>query len=462
MTRSLTRPLNRARDGRPAAPVRILHLGLGGFFRAHQAWYTEHAPDAGRWGIAAFTRTSTTTPARLNAQDGLYTLTTRAPDTDRHEVISSLTAAHPGGDHGAWLAYWRSPDLAVVTLTVTEAGYTSAAGTGGLDTGRPDVQADATALRADPETPAGTAAGRLLAGLAARRRAGGGPVAIVPCDNLAGNGDVAARAVRELAEAGGVPALRNAAGHASFVTTMVDRITPWPTEEDAAAVAAATGRADTAPVVTEPFTEWVLAGEFPAGRPAWEEAGGKGANGARFVADATPYEERKLWLLNGAHSLLAYAGPLRGHTTVAEAVADPLCRARLEEWWTEASRHLAFPARDLAAYRTALLERFANPRMRHTLAKIAEDGSQKIPARILPVLRAERKHGALPAGAIGVIAAWLLHLRGHGAPVRDPGAPPATGPLHEATRAVLAFLDPALAHDTELIDAVTQRTRELT
>ncbi|MEV0381301.1 mannitol dehydrogenase family protein [Nonomuraea sp. NPDC050643] len=444
----MTSILNRAAIARPAAPVRILHLGLGGFFRAHQAWYTEHAPDSAAWGIAAFTGRSTRIAERLAAQDGLYTLVTRARDGDAFEVIGSVTDVRPGGDHGTWLAYWRRPELAVVTLTVTEAGYTRGPG-GGLDLTWPEVAADVAALRADPGAPVGTAAGRLVAGLVARRHTGGGPVAIVSCDNLPGNGEVTARVVEELAEAAGL----RAGGH--YVTTMVDRITPYPEEEDALVVAGATGRADAAPVVTEPFTEWVLSGDFPAGRPRWEEAG------ARFVADLTAYEERKLWLLNGGHSLLAYGGSLRGHATVAEAVADPVCRAWLGEWWAEASRHLDFPERELEAYRAALLERFANPRIRHTLAKIAEHGSLKVPVRVLPVLRAERRCGRLPAGAVRVLAAWLLHLRGDGVPVRDATAPSAAGPLPEAVRGLLTWLDPALAADTDLAEAVTREAGEL-
>ncbi|HEU5023385.1 MAG TPA: mannitol dehydrogenase family protein [Spirillospora sp.] len=447
-------PLSRSADGRLAPPVRMLHLGLGGFFRAHQAWYTEHAPDAPGWGIAAFTGASTAIAERLTAQDGLYTVITRAGDGDAFEVVGSVAAAHPGGDHDAWLAYWRRPDLAVVTLTVTEAGYGRGAD-GGLDIALPGVLGDIAALRADAEAKVATAVGRLLAGLAARRRAGGGPVAIVSCDNLPGNGELTARVIRELAEATGSPSLRAAAANASYVTTMVDRITPWATEEDSAVVAAATGRADAAPVITEPFAEWVLSGEFPSGRPRWEEAG------ARFVADTAPHEERKLWLLNGGHSLLAYAGPLRGHATVADAVADPVCRAWLEEWWAEASSRLDLPEAELTAYRAALLERFANPRIRHALAKIAEDGSQKLPVRVLPALLAARKQGEPPPGTIRIIAAWLLHLRGHGVAVRDAGAPSADGPLPEAARAVLARLDPALAGDAGLVDAVTEQAEDL-
>ena len=143
-------------------------------------------------------------------------------------------------------------------------------------------------------------------------------------------------------------------------------------------------------MLTEPFSEWVLAGEFPGGRPAWEAAG------ARVVDDVEPFEQRKLWLLNGSHSLLAYAGHVRGHETVAEAIADPVVRGWVEQWWDEAAAHLTLPPSDVAAYREALLERFANPRIRHLLAQIAADGSQKIPVRILPDAagRAGRRRGS--------------------------------------------------------------------
>jgi fructuronate reductase len=163
--RELTR---RAGAGRVAAPVRLVHLGLGNFFRAHQAWYTEHAPDAGDWGIAAFSGRSRELPDQLTAQEGLYTLITRAADGDRFEVVGSLSAAHPGPDHEAWLGYLASPDVSGVTVTVTEAGYVRGAD-GGLDRDRPEVRQDADALRHDPAAPVRTTPARLLAGFAARR-----------------------------------------------------------------------------------------------------------------------------------------------------------------------------------------------------------------------------------------------------------------------------------------------------
>ena len=173
----------------------------------------------------------------------------------------------------------------------------------------------------------------------------------------------------------------------TFVSTSIDRITPKTTPADVAAVAAATGWRDRSPVVTEPFHDWVLSGEFRAGRPAWEKAG------ARFVDDIDPFERRKLWLLNGSHTLLAYAGAARGHRTVAEAVGDPEVRSWVEQFWAEAVRHLPAEGLDLDAYRAALLDRFDNARIQHLLGQIGQDGTTKLRVRIAPVLRAERAAG---------------------------------------------------------------------
>ncbi|WP_213010472.1 mannitol dehydrogenase family protein [Paractinoplanes toevensis] len=422
--------------------MRIVHLGLGGFFRAHQAWYTGAAP--GDWGIAAFTGRSAALAEALNRQQGRYTLVVRGPSADETSVQSAVTSAFAGSDLAAWRDHLARPAVAVVTLTVTEAGYRRGRD-GGLDLADPEVNADVSALRSSSGRPS-TVPGRLVAGLAARRDAGAGPVAVVSCDNLPGNGEATARVVRELAALADPGLAGWIDANVTFPSTMVDRITPRTTPDDVRAVAAL-GWDDAVPVVTEPFTEWVLSGDFPAGRPAWEAAG------ARFVADVTPHETRKLLLLNGGHSLLAYAGSARGHTTVAEAVADPSCRRRLDEWWDEAARHVPLPAAELVDYRAALLVRFANPRIRHTLAQIAADGSQKLPIRVLPVLRGERAAGRLPAGAIRILTAWIDHLRGVGAPVSDAGA----APYQEragSPRDVLALLAPDLADDTDLVKAL--------
>jgi fructuronate reductase len=431
------------RDAAP--PVRIVHLGLGNFFRAHQAWYTSAAPDADRWGIAAFTGRSRSLADELTAQGGLYTLIVRGPESDEFLVPGAVARAHAGTDLTAWRDSVARPEVAVLTLTVTEAAYLRGRD-GRLDDTRDDVRHDVAALRRG-HGEVTTVPGKLVAGLAARRTAGGGPLAVVSCDNLPGNGEATAGVVADLAALADPALGRWIRDAVAFPTTMVDRITPKTTPDDVRAVAASTGAQDTAPVVTEPFTEWVLSGDFPAGRPAWDAAG------ARFVADVVPHETRKLLLLNGGHSLLAYAGSARGHDTIAGAVADPVCLAWLHQWWDEAVRHVPLPAAELSDYRAALLSRFTNPRIRHTLAQIASDGSQKVPIRVLPVLRAERAAGRMPPGAVRVLAAWIGHLRGAGAPVNDAGAEPyrrAAG----SPRDVLALLAPDLATDQELIAAL--------
>jgi fructuronate reductase len=446
--------------GRAAAPVRLAHLGLGNFFRAHQAWYTEHAADAPDWGIAAFAgRGSPELASRLSGQEGLYTLVTRAGDGDRFEIVSSVSEARLATDHQAWLSHFGAGSLAAVTLTVTEAGYMRGAN-GGLDLGRPEVQADLETLRRDPGAFVRTPPARVVAGLASRRRADAGPLALVPCDNLPGNGEIAGRIVRELGELVDPDLATWMTESVSIVTTMVDRITPRTTPEDVRTVLEATGAADSCPVLTEPFSEWVLSGEFPTGRPRWEDAG------ATFTVDVRPFERRKLWLLNGGHSLLAYAGSARGRGTVAEAIADEECRGWVEQWWSEASSHLEPPGNEVAAYRAALLERWFNPRINYRLEQIAADGSQKLPVRILPVLRAERAAGRLPEGATRVLAAWVCHLRGIGAPVSDARAdevvPLASGALPDAVRRTLALLDPALGEDAEVLATVVEQSRQLT
>lgn len=445
--------------GRAAAPVRLVHLGLSNFFRAHQAWYTDHSPEAADFGYAAFGGRGHDLADRMAAQEGLYTLVTRADSGDAFEVVGSVSRAYRADDHAAWLGCFRSRELSAVTVTVTEAGYVRRPD-GGLDADHPEVQADLEALRKDPAALVRTAPARLAAGFAARRQADAGPMALVPCDNLAGNGAIADRVVTDLAKLFDQSLARWISTSVAVVTTVVDRITPRTAPDDVSAVVSATGRNDSCPVVTEPFSEWVLSGDFPAGRPSWEAAG------ATFADDVTAYEHRKLWLLNGAHSLLAYAGSIRGHTTVAEAVGDGSCRAWVEQWWGEASRHLDQPAEELARYRATLLDRFANNRIRHRLGQIAADGSQKLPIRILPVLRAERAAGRMPEGATRVLAAWICHLRGFGAPVDDVRAdvvvPHAAGPLRTAVSRVLGDLDESVAADAEVVAAVTSQVQELT
>ncbi|MFZ4841304.1 mannitol dehydrogenase family protein [Mycetocola saprophilus] len=426
------------REPGTAAPVRIVHLGIGAFARAHQAWLTSLADTAGEWGIAAFTGRSTTVADELAPQGGLYTLITRAAEGDRTEIVDSIVAVYPGSDIPTWSALVAADTTALITLTITEAGYRLGAD-GALDTSDPAVRADIEGFgHRDPET----APGRLVHGLAARRAAGAGPIAIVSCDNLPGNGELVRAMLADFAAAVDPGLAEWIAAHVSSVSTSIDRITPRTTPEDIETAAELTGFSDASPVVTEPFFDWVLSGDFPAGRPAWELAG------ARFVEDIEPFEARKLWLLNGAHTLLASAGRLRGHETVAEALADPACRGWVEAFWDEAARHLTAPELELPRYRAQLIERFENQRIRHNLAQIALDNVTKIRLRILPVLRAEREAGRTGEAAARAVAAWAtLEL----------AAPAAERTLPE----ILTVLDPALTAEPALLARITGLVAEL-
>jgi fructuronate reductase len=407
--------LSRQALGSPAAPVRIVHLGLGAFHRAHQAWWTGAVDPRNEWGIAAFTGRGPGAALTLARQDGLFTVIERGPESDTASIVTSVVEAIDGA-RVDWLAELVArPETALVTLTVTEAGY----GTG----------------------PNGPLA-RLVTALDARRSAIGSPIAVVPCDNLSANGDVARAGVFAIAEQRGGPLAEWIADRVSFVSTSVDRITPRPTAADSDTAELLTGWADAAPVVTEPFHDWVLSGEFPAGRPEWEAAG------ARFVPDVGPYERRKLWLLNGAHSLLAYLGQVRGHRFVAEAIADPVCRTAVESFWAEARRTLADESHSseelgLDAYCAALLERFENTRMRHELAQIATDGETKLRLRIVPTARAEREAGRDAAGCAAAIAAWIAVTGGN-------------------TRALITLLDPDLGDDSAFVATIASTLTELT
>jgi fructuronate reductase len=334
---------------------RIAHLGLGAFARSHQAWYTQAVSDG--WGIVAV---SGRVIPELAAQGYRYGLIVRGPSADSASVIESVVGAAPDAI--------AAPETVIVTLTVTEAGYLP-------DARPPRVLAD---------------------GLRARRDAGGGPLAIVPCDNLPSNGAVLRDAVLACSEpelAGWID------DNVSFVSTMVDRITPATTAADILVAEQLLGWHDAVPVVTEPFTEWVLQGDFPASRPEWEKAG------AQFVDDVEPYEQRKLWMLNGAHSLMAYRGLELGLDTVFEAWAA--LAAEVEQLWREAREVLPLPAADLDAWVAALRVRWQNPRIEHRLEQIAQGGDHKIPARIGAVIE-RRKQAGLPAGTaeLETIAAW--------------------------------------------------------
>ena len=224
--------LSRALPNMPAAaPVRIVHLGEGNFHRAHQAWYTAHAPDADQWGIAGFTGRRPDLADALAPQDGLYTLITRGAEGDTFELIGSVSAVHPAADHEAYLDYLSAAQTALVTITVTEAAYIRNAD-GRLDVDRDVIIADLQALGSDPRRVVSSLPARLVAGLMARRGADSGPITILSCDNLPENGAVTQTVVTDLAALVDESLLTWIERNVDFATSMVDRITPATTDED--------------------------------------------------------------------------------------------------------------------------------------------------------------------------------------------------------------------------------------
>ncbi|WP_052460607.1 mannitol dehydrogenase family protein [Microbacterium gorillae] len=372
------------------APVRAAHLGLGAFHRAHQAWYTERATAAGGepWGIVAFTGTRPDQARRLAAQNCRYTLVTDPSDPATDETIAAIVAAHDGADAVAWRAALR--EVGVLTVTITEAAYI-------LDADRAESEAAAIRAGAFPST----AVGRLLDGLLARRASGGGPIAVVACDNLPGNGRALAGSVRALADAVDPDLGDWLERSVSFVCTVVDRITPAVDSE--ALGRRIDGQPDRCAVLAETYSSWILQGDFPAGRPAWERAG------AVFVDAIEPFEMRKLWLLNGAHTLLSCWGVLRGHATVAEAIRDPACRTAVERLWADAAAVLPLPAAEVAAECARLLTRFEDTVIEHRLAQIGRDAELKMNVRIGAPMRARVDAGlGAGSGQVFAVAAWAV------------------------------------------------------
>jgi fructuronate reductase len=332
-------------------------------------------------------------------------------------VIGAIAAVF-AADPAAVLRAMGDPAIRVVSLTVTEKAYGIDRATGDPDPADPGVAADLAA----PAAPTGVL-GLLTAGLAARRRAGFAPFTVLCCDNLPENGDLLRRGVLGFARRID-PALADwIAAAVAFPATMVDRITPAPTAETLAEAARLTGCEDRAAVETEPFTQWVIEDRFPAGRPAWE------AGGAQFVDDIAPYERMKLRMLNGSHSMLAYAGCLAGHAFVRDVMADPALAALVARHMRAAAATLpGLSEADKAAYAAALLQRFRNPAIAHRTAQIAMDGTQKLPQRLLaPAAETLGSGGDLRPFAFAV-AAWMRWCLGRDEtgqpyPLNDPREP---------------------------------------
>ncbi|STC68704.1 mannitol dehydrogenase family protein [Corynebacterium pilosum] len=442
----MTQKLNRTNYDAPAAPVRLVHLGLGAFHRAHQVWYTQKADPS--WGYCSFTGRSARMSDTLAPQDGLFTLVTRSGEGDSPEVISSLVEAQPAFNLARLKELLADENVAVVTLTITEAGY-HLAEDGSLDTTDTDVVHDVEALRAGNPEELKTATGRIVEGLKARKEAGNGGMAIMSCDNVADNGPLTKAAVIGMAKAADEELADWIEQNVTFPSTSIDRITPATTDELIADVAEATGYEDASPVVTEPFASWVIEGEFPAGRPEWEKAG------VLFVDDIEQFERRKLWLLNGSHSLMAYYAQLKGHETVADAINDEDVRAKVEALWDEAANHLTAEGLDIPGYREDLIERFENPRIRHNLAQIAIDGGTKQRMRAVPIMKSELEAGRDGSAAALSIAAWIEYVL-RADEIQDARADEldAARKAEDPVKALVAALDEELASNEDALERI--------
>lgn len=431
---------------------RIVHFGPGNFHRAHQAWYTHLANQQNdtEWRIIGVSLRSSTARDQLAPQDFSYTLVINgdgAPDYQRISVHDEILLAPESPD--AVLDLIADPNTEIITLTVTEKGYHINGASGRLNTENPDIAAELAG--GEPAT----AIGFLALGLQRRQQNGAAPLTIISCDNLSSNGETLQRIVREFdnqADLGLAPYLDSSV---TFPGTMVDRITPATTDGLREEVLRETGWADRSPVATEAFSEWIIEDNFAAAKPAWDKAG------AEFVESVSPYELRKLRLLNGPHSFLAYAGLLTGHTYVHEAIDDAVLRRAVEELMLEAT--FTLPTRmqaDAPDYCEKLIERFANPALKHELAQIAWDGSQKLPVRILPVISERDAKGFDSPRACDAISYWLIHIyqrAGAGAKIVDPLAqefdrmPQSASGRREAFEAVLETLSPGPGIDVKRI-----------
>jgi fructuronate reductase len=396
----------------------IVHLGIGAFHRAHMAVYVDDllAQDPS-WGIIGASLRRPDTKEALEPQDGLYTIAVRdAAGTHPRVIGSILRVMDANTEREELLSLMADPAVRIVSLTVTEKGYCHDPATGELDQKHPDIVHDL----ANPTTPK-SAPGMLVEALARRKVAGVAPFTVMSCDNLPNNGETAKRIVTKFA------ALRDAelgewVKQVAFPSTMVDRIVPSTTDADRAEVAGLIGAEDAWPIMTEPFTQWVIEDHFPGGRPAFE------AVGAQMVKDVEPFEHMKLRMLNGSHSTMAYTGYLGGYEYIAEVMGDAAYVKLIHGLMTEeAMPTLHMPGVDLSAYRDQLLERFRNPALKHRTWQIAMDGSQKLPQRLLGTIRDRLKAGqGIERLALGV-AAWMRYVTGvnedgSDIDVRDPHA----------------------------------------
>lgn len=395
---------------RSAMTTGIVHLGVGGFHRAHQAMYVDRLMNHGEaldWGIigVGVLPHDERIVDTLNKQDGLYTLVVKHPDGRREpRVIGSIkTMLHAPSDPEAVLAAMTDPATRIVSLTITEGSYLVDQVTGEFEADHPSIQADL-----QPDATPSTAFGYIVEALRRRRDAGTAPFTVMSCDNLPGNGDVARKTMTAFARLKD-PALADwMSEHVAFPNCMVDRITPVTTPDDIDRLDSEFGVADGWPVVCEPFTQWVLQDEFTDGRPPFEDAD------VQIVPDVVPYELMKLRLLNASHQALTYLGYLSGYRYAHEVAQDPLFEHFLLGYMTKEGMPSLpdVPGVDLVAYCHQLVSRFANPEVRDTLARLCAESSDRIPKWLVPVIKTNLAAGRPVDRSALIVASWARYAEG--------------------------------------------------
>jgi mannitol 2-dehydrogenase len=388
----------------------VVHFGVGGFHRAHQAMYADRLMNEGTaldWGICGtgVLAADRRMKQALDAQDGLYTLVLKHSDgTWEPRVIGSIVEyLFAPDDPEAVVEKMASAAIRIVSLTVTEGGYNISDATGEFDVANPDVIHDA-----QPGAVPRTTFGLITEALQRRRQRDLAPFTVVSCDNLPGNGNLARRAFTAFARLRDPELGDWISREVRFPNSMVDRITPVTTDADRAGVRERFGIDDLWPVVCEPYVQWVLEDAFTTGRPPYEQAG------VQVVDHVEPYELMKLRLLNGSHQAMCYFAYLSGYRLVHEAAQDPLYRAFLLGYMDqEATPTLPpVPGVDLDEYKHTLIERFANPQIRDTLARVCAQSSDRIPKFLLPVVRQQLATGGEIRRSAAVVASWARYAEG--------------------------------------------------
>ncbi len=401
------------RYDRQQLQTRIVHFGFGAFHRAHQALLTDRVLNAqgGDWGICEISLFSgDRLMSQLREQNHLYTVLEKGANGNQAIIVGVVKECLNAklDSLADIIEKFCEPQVAIVSLTITEKGYCIDPATGSLDVSNPRIIHDMQ----HPTEPH-SAPGILVEALHRRRERGLSPFTVLSCDNIPDNGHVVKNAVLGMAEKRAAELAAWIQQHVSFPGTMVDRIVPAATEESLDEITRELGVADPCAISCEPFIQWVIEDNFVAGRPQWEVAG------VQMVDDVLPWEQMKLRMLNGSHSFLAYLGYLAGFQHISDCMQDSAFReAAYRLMMNEQAPTLRITNVDLSRYAASLIERFANPALKHRTWQIAMDGSQKLPQRMLEGIREHLTRGSnWPLLALGV-AGWMRYVSG----VDDTGA----------------------------------------